>query len=270
MKNKLKFSYKSFLIKIIRVVFLSYFAILIFLYFNQKNMIYYPNHPKEKNFFDCPYYKQNEKKIYKNTRFYERKWEKNNIIVFFHWNAWWMCDRKYIKELLEKTWNSIIMVEYYWYSDGPGIKPNISNILKDVKNIWEYLENKNYNKIYVMWRSIWTWPASYFSKNFKTDKLVLISPYSQLYKVARNKYPYIPVKLIFSENYNNEKYLENYENKLLIIHWEKDNIIPLKLWEELFNKINNKNKRFLKIKNWNHNDLFYKTEVNKEISEFLE
>ena len=56
-----------------------------------------------------------------------------------------------------------------------------------------------------MWKSLWTCSASYYAKNFKTDKLLLVSSYSQLYKIAQSQYSIFPVKLLFTENYINEK-----------------------------------------------------------------
>lgn len=270
--NKLFFkniSYRIIFFKIIRILIIIYSIVLVFLYFNQKNMIYYPDYPRSSNFYECPFYEKSEKKDYKNTRFYERKWEKNNVIVFFHWNAWSMCDRENIRGLFEKTGNSILMVEYYWYAGLLETKPDIKNTLEDVLNIWEYLQKSDYDNTYVVWRSVWTWPASYFSNNFKTEKLLLISPYSQLYKVAKNQYPYFPIKYLFTQNYNNEEYLKDYLNELLIIHWDNDNIVPIEFWEDLYYWVNTKNKDLLKVVSWDHNNLLYKEEVSRTIIDFL-
>lgn len=259
------------LLKIIKNFFIfiiiSYFLLNILLYFGQKKLIYFPN---KDDFFQCKNFINEEKKEYKNTRFYEISWEKNNVIIFFHWNAWSACQRIWITNFLKKTWNTIILVEYSGYSEKNN-NPNIDKILKNVEEIWEYIESKNFNKKYVMWVSIGTWPASFFTKKFKTDKLLLISPYSQLYKIAKNQFPIFPIKLLFTENFENENYLKNYDWNLLIIHWKKDKIIPYNFWEELFFSLKNtKNKDFLTKKFWTHNNLFDFSDVKKEIILFLE
>lgn len=269
MKNKIELTHKVILIKILRIIVISYFTMLIFLYFNQKNMLYYPDYPKSISFSECSNFEKDEQNEFKWTRFYEKKWENNNVVVFFHWNAWRACDRETIKGFLEKTKNTIIFVEYYGYSNHNWNKPDIENILQDVKNIWEYIKSKNFDNVYSVWRSIWTWPASYFAKNFKTDKLLLISPYSQLYRVASDKYPFFPIKIMFSENYNSEKYLQNYKKDLLIIHWNKDEVVPFSLWKELYLSINTEKKEFVNINNWNHNDILYTEWVGEIIVDFL-
>jgi hypothetical protein len=64
-------------------------------------------------------------------------WKNNNVIIFFHWNAWRAYDRIKILENLKKTWSTIILVEYFWYADSEENSANIKNILKNVDDIWE-------------------------------------------------------------------------------------------------------------------------------------
>lgn len=233
-----------------------------YLFLIQKSLVYFPDNTE---FSTCDLFEKEEHKTYKNTKFYEEKWTNNNLIVFFHWNAGRACGRSYIKSILNKTNDSIIFVEYFGYSDDKN-SPNIKSILNDVDNIWEYIEKSdNYKNIYISWRSIWTWPASYYASKFKTDKLLLISPYSSLNKVWANKYPFIPVKYMFSENYESEIYLKNYKNDLLVIHWEVDNVVPTKFWKELYNSVKSDNKELVLLKETNHNDIFN----NKEVSEIM-
>lgn len=260
---------KVILKKTFRIIIISYITFFIFLFVMQKKLIYYPDYPRASSFYDCYNFENSEKKEFAWTRFYEKKWTNENVVIFFHWNAWAACDRFDLKELLSKSWNSFIFVEYYGYSDPNNKNPNLKNILQDSLNIWEYIKNKNYDNVYVIWRSVWTWPASYYAQNFKTDKLLLISPYTQLYKVAREKYPIFPIKTMMSENYNNEEYLKNYKNELLIIHGNKDTIVPFHFWKDLYEEINTTNKDFLKVENANHNDLLDKKIVSNKILEFL-
>ena len=242
-----------------------YLWLLVFLFISQKSLIYFPDNTP---FEICNTFETSEFKTYKETKFYQHEWINDNVIVFFHWNAWRACDRSFVKSLLQKTNSTIIFTEYYGYSD-ESKSPNFKSILKDVENIWEYINNKKYENIYVVWRSIWTWPASYFTQKSKTDKLLLISPYSSLYKIWSSKYPIFPIKYLFTENYEPEKYLNSYKNELLIIHGEKDQIVPTKFWKELYNWIDSNNKRIKLINNWTHNNILWIEEIQTEIVKFL-
>ena len=261
MKEKILKLLKS----IFTIVIISYISFSIILYFNQKGMLYYPN---EIDFFACNNFTDLEKKQYKTTRFYEIDWETNNVVIFFHWNAWSACDRMGILNILKKTNNSIIFVEYSWYSDINN-NPNINDILKNVDDIWEYVLSSKYRKIFVMWRSLWTGPASYYAKKFDINKLLLVSWYSQLYKVAASKYPIFPVKLLFSENYNNEEYLKSYMNEILVIHLKRDEVIPYRFGLELFEWLSSGRGKLISIDEWTHHNIFDNTDVNSEIINYF-
>lgn len=242
-----------------------YIWLLLFLWFSQKTFVYFPGNTP----FDwCETFQTEEQVNYKWTRFYEQAWNQN-LIIFFHWNAWRACDRAFIKSIFEETNSSILFVEYSWYSDNT-TSPNIKSILNDVANVWEYVATKSeYKNIYVAWRSLWVWPASYYAQNYKTDKLLLVSPYSSLYKIWSDKYPIFPVKTIFTEDYRPEEYLTNYTKDLLIIHGISDTLIPIRYWIELYESINSDNKKMLKIPNAGHNNIIWISKVNDAIIEYF-
>ena len=97
-------------------------------------------------FEECNTFNKDQHKSYNWTKFYEQKWTNNNVILFFHWNAWRACDRSVIKNILEKTNSTIIFMEYFWYSDKNNT-PNLKSILNDIENMWEYInKNKSYSK----------------------------------------------------------------------------------------------------------------------------
>ena len=258
--------------KIIILILGIYLFLNLFLFFNQKQMLYFPD---KTNFFDCDNFTKNQKKmaLFKqyniDTKFYQVNWKKNNVIIFFHWNAWRACDRTWILKILKNTGNTIIFPEYYWYADWEENTPNINEILKNVEAIWSYIETQEFEKIYVMWRSLWTWPASYFAENYKTDKLLLISAYDELYKVAGDKYPIFPIKYLFTQNYNSINYLKNYKKDFLLIHWKKDKVITYKHWLDLYKNLENINKNIISLENWTHHNIFEFIEIRKKIVEFF-
>ena len=259
------------LIKIIFLIILTclafYIACLLFLYFSQTSLVYNPN---QKDFFDCDTFSKEEKKSYKTTRFYERKGEKPWIIVFFHGNGWRACDRQKITSTFEKTGYSYILVEYSGYAEGnKKIKPDIKTILQNVDDIAEYIKESWYTTVISAWRSLWTWPASYLAWKMPTDKLLLISPYSQLYKVAAFRYPIFPIKQLLTQNYNSVEYLKYYQWASLVVHWDRDKIINQKFWKELFTSIISKEKEFLDVAWWDHHNELYIEWVEEKILTFL-
>ena len=74
---------------------------------------------------------------------------------------------------------------------------------------------------------------------------------------------------MFTENYNSEKYLKNYKNDVLIIHWKEDQVIPSKFGEELYNWLENKNKKIILKQTANHHNVFSYEDLVKEMILFL-
>ena len=257
--------------KILKIILITciffYTVFLLILYFFQNSLVYFPG---QENFSNCDYFIAEETKIYKNTRFYERKGEKDWVIVFFHGNAWRACDRQTIASIFEKSGYSYILVEYSWYAEwNTDITPDIADILQNVDDMEEYLSDSWYGKVIAAWRSIGTWPASLLAWKINSEKLFLLSPYSQLYKVAADKYPIFPIKQLFTQNYNSEKYLENYTWEVLIIHGDRDSVVPQVFWKELYNWLKTGNKQFFDVEWWNHNNELYIEGVIESMLKFI-
>lgn len=257
---------KKFLRILLEILFVSYFLFLWFLFFMQKSMLYIPDVTE---FSKCILFSKEEQKVYNQTRFYEKQLDKDKVIIFFHWNTWRACDRWYIKTLFDKIWYSYIFVEYKWYADNLKTKPWKEEILNDIKNTELYLKTKDYKNIYVVWEGFWTWPASYFTSKNKVEKLLLISSFSELYKVVSYKYKIFPLKYLYTQNFNNVESLKDYKNDLLFIHWSLDKDFPLELWEILFDSLENDKKEFLTINKWDYNNLFDFSWVLDKIEEFF-
>ncbi len=228
-----------------------YLSFWSYLYINQKSLIYFPS---KQDFYECEAFNDYQKLNFNWTKFYYKENDLKNIIVFYHWNAWSTCDRAYMKKYFENLDYSLLFVEYAWYSDD-NYKPSINLLYTDVSNVKTFIQSKNYNNIVVFSRSIWTWLATYHSKIWKVDKIILTTPFTSFEELVFLKYPFYPIRYLLTEKYDNVLNLENYRNSLLIIHWDKDEVVPYKLWEKLFENIKSVNREFVTI-SWKwHNDL---------------
>ncbi len=246
-------------------IILLYLIILIFLFFNQKNMLYFPD---KTDFNKCVFFNEEEKITKDTLRYYFRKWENNNLIIFFHWNAGRACDRIWVLSFLEKTNSSIIIVEYPWYAETTR-NPSMKKIKKEVNILGKSLNLEKYDKISLMGISLWAWPASYFAWKFEVDRLLLISPYDKLYRVAQSKFPIFPIKYLFTEHFNPINYLYDFQNPILIIHWKQDKVIPHKHWLNLYNSLVSDYKKMISLEKANHHNIFSQEAVREKIVNFF-
>ena len=55
---------------------------------------------------------------------------------------------------------------------------------------------------------------------------------------AKIYYPYLPVKLLLKDKYNSISKIQTISTPILIMHGEKDDIVPFSMGKELFEKAN--------------------------------
>ncbi len=111
--------------------------------------------------------------------------------------------------------------------------------------------------------------AAQVAKEVKVDGIVLISPWSSLKDLAKLHYPAILVNLFVSNNsYNTKKVLSSLEIPTLIIHGNKDKIIPIEQGIELFRNAAGKTKKFVQLPSY-HNTTLGEEQLWKEIKEFV-
>jgi uncharacterized protein len=227
-------------------------------------MIYYPDN---QDFNNCIEFKDYEKKNYNGTRFYFKN-NSENIIIHYHGNYGSACDRNFYKKIFEQSNNSIIFVEYAGYSNDSK-KPSKKLILEDVENINDFILKNNFKKIIIYGESLGSGAASYHSYIGNVDILILITPFSTFKDLVKSKYKIFPVSIFLTERYDNIKWLKNYKNDLIIIHGDKDLVIPHYFSKQLYDTINSDKKKYILIKGKGHNNLLTSEEFTKNILKII-
>lgn len=251
--------------KFILVSIVLYVLIGLLLYFFQKSLLYHPN---KQDFYTCKGFKEYEKKSVNDTRFYYKQGNNETVIVHYHGNAGSTCDRSFTRPMFEQFDASIIYVEYAGYSNDT-VRPSKDLILKDVKNIHNFIYKKGFTNIIVYGQSLGSAAASYHAYLGNVNHLILVTPFSTLQEVAQSMYVIYPASLILTEKYDNIKWLKDYENNLLIIHGDNDKVIPHKFSKKLYDKLSNKNKEYILIKGSGHNDIWSHSKFQYTLTSFL-
>ncbi len=84
--------------------------------------------------------------------------------------------------------------------------------------------------------------SSYHTLLFAPEKLILISPFSRFIDIVKERIWMYP-SWITTETYDNVENLKNFRNKVLIIHGDSDDVVPIGLSEKLFSHIPSQNKK---------------------------
>ncbi len=256
--------FKKSLFKIIVILSSVYLVVIIFMFFNQKNYLYFPD---SQNFFDCPQFSGSQKITFQGTRFYYTP-VSQKLMVFYHGNAGSACDRGYLKDLFKQWGYSSVFVEYAGYALDSK-QPSQKLMAQDAKNINLWLQTNQHQQLALAGESLGAWFALYHSTLAESGKLLLISPFFDLAEVAQKHYPWLPVKLLFRVKYQT-KNLRPLAKEILIVHGGKDEIIPIGQSEKLFAGLDAANKNFEEISNAGHNDILDFSQTLELMQKFLQ
>ncbi len=245
-------------------LFLIYIIFGLFLYINQKSMIYYPD---DQDFEACQAFSDYEKKTFGGTRFYFQPQSEREVLIHYHGNAGSTCDRAYFRDIFEQSDRSLIFVEYAGYS-ADDKNPSKELILKDVENIDQFVQERDFKDVAVYGQSLGTGPASYHSKIGDVDSLIMVSSFSSIADLARSRFMIYPVSFLLTENYNNMKWLSDYKGEVLFIHGEEDRIIPYEYSKKLYKNIPSSKKEYVLIRDFGHNDIWLSQEFKNNLLEF--
>lgn len=257
--------YNKMIIQIFIILTVVYIASAVFLYFNQKNIIYHPNN---QSFYECPYFTQEEMNVYNNTRFYHKHKSDESIAIVYHGNAGRACERiTYADKIGDKT--SLVLVEYAGYA-GDESKPDKDTILQDAKNVVDWLQTQNYTNINIIGESLGSSVASYHASLQQPDRLILIGPFYSMKNLANDLYPLFPASILLQEDYTTNEYLKGYSGNVLILHGASDGVIDISQSKKLRDLLQETaDVRYVEVEDVGHNDILVSTLVQEELDSFL-
>lgn len=154
-------------------------------------------------------------------------------ILYSHGNAVDLGGVRYVMEYYHKLGFSVLAYDYQGYGLSEGT-PSESHSYDDIKAAYNFLITTKAipaNRIVLMGNSLGTGPTLDLAKRIPPPAAVILqSPYLSAYHVA-TKYPLFP----FNRFENYEK-IDRINAPLLIIHGERDIVIPIEHGRELFEK----------------------------------
>tara|TARA_B110000438_G_C15805626_1_gene647163 strand:+ start:448 stop:1203 length:756 start_codon:yes stop_codon:yes gene_type:complete len=183
-------------------------------------------------------------------------------ILFFHGNGEIGAEYNDIAKVFNQKNINFIVADFRGYGFSNGI-PNVFNTPNDAHIILDYILNFLISEYFsgpliIMGRSLGSVSALELSKRYPKDFIGLIiesgfideKPLLKLMGVDTEKIGYV------NENgfLHNQK-IENYKGPLLVIHAEKDHIIPFEHGEKMISISNSENKELIPIGNANHNNI---------------
>ncbi len=234
------------------------------LFFYQRQFLYYPTN---NNFEECPHFSSSEKITYQDTNFYYRERSSERVAVFYHGNASSACDMHFLHQLFSPSGYSYLLVEFPGYAQTPG-NPTQENLSRTVKQVNDFIEEKNYSEVVLLGQSIGTGLASEHSRIRPRSRLALVSPFEKFSSLIQEKIKIYPGNWLLRDKFNNLPGAQAAQS-VLIIHGKEDQLIPPHHAQKLFEKIKKAHKEILLVENFHHNDIFQSPQTHSKLREFL-
>lgn len=149
------------------------------------------------------------------------------VWLFMHGNAGQAADRIYVLPSFPAT-DAVFILEYPGYGARSG-SPSQTSFNTAAQQAYELLK-KQYPQtpVCIAAESIGSGPASYLGTlPDPPAKIALITPFSRLVDVASGHYPYLPVKLLLQDKWDNIAALQHYQGQLEVFGARSDRIIPV-------------------------------------------
>jgi uncharacterized protein len=149
-------------------------------------------------------------------------------VLFFHGNGMVWPDSAHVTELLASRGYGLLLAEYRGYNGNPG-KPSEQGLYRDGRAALGWLDEHGVarSEVVLAGLSVGSGPAVQLANEFKPRALILVSPLASLPATVGEAYPWLPAQWLLRDRYDNVAKLPEVEARVLIVHGEADNLIPL-------------------------------------------
>ena len=248
--------FRNNLLQIILVIFFIYFLILVFLYFYQRNLLYHPN---ENNYSEDRISVEIENVKIKTSDniellgwYHEKNLKDFKTLIFFHGNAGSLENRIHKLNHFRDMNINFLIIAWRGFSGNKG-NPSEQGLYEDGKSAIDWLIKKGVSEknLILYGESLGTGVATHLAQNKNYAGVILETPFTSMIDSAKKFYPYIPVKLLLKDKFENYKKIKNINSPILIMHGEVDQLVPFSMGKKIY-EIANKPKYSYFTKYDNH------------------
>lgn len=250
----------SFLIKLALGALCVYLAIALAAYLGQRRLMYFPDRARtlpaaaglagvEERMLKTP----DGARV---VAWYGKARPGEPTILYFHGNAGSLLSRApRVERFMKEGWG-VYMVSYRGYSGGTG-NPTESANVADARLAYGalLLEGVDPASVILYGESLGSGVAVRLATERQVGGVVLDAPYTAIVDIAAKAYPFLPVRLLLADRYESTRYIAQVKAPLLILHGERDVVIPVAMGRELF-RLANEPKRLVTFPAGGHSDLY--------------
>jgi len=151
-------------------------------------------------------------------------------LLYFHGNGGSLAGRADRLQLFQGQGFGFLIMAYRGYSGSQGAPSEARNV-SDALKAYETLRGFGVaaDDIVVYGESIGTGVAVQVAAQRPVGAVVLDAPYTSIVDVAEIAYPVLPARLLMRDRYETMEHLKSVSAPLLVIHGERDEVIPVEM-----------------------------------------
>lgn len=250
----------SLYVKIALGVLGLYLAVTLVAYFGQRKLLYFPDSERvqpaaqglrgvAERLLSTP---DGERLIV----WYGKARPGQPTLLYFHGNGGNLADRvPRVERFMGEGWG-VYMLAWRGYAGSSG-SPTETNNAADSKLAYDALvaEGVAPQSIIVYGESLGSNLAARIAAEKRVAGVVLDAPFTSIVAMAAKVYPYLPVGPLVLDRYETDKMIGGVKVPVLILHGERDSIVPVAMGRELA-RLANEPKRLVTFPNGGHSDLY--------------
>jgi fermentation-respiration switch protein FrsA (DUF1100 family) len=176
------------------------------------------------------------------------------LVLYFHGNAGSLRNRADRFRALIRDGYGLVALSYRGYGGSTG-SPSEAGMITDAQTAYAFATaHVPPERIVVFGESIGTGVAVALAASQRIGRLVLESPFTSTADVAARIYWYLPVRFLMKDQFHSDERIGKVAAPLLVLHGERDQVVPIALGERLF-ALANEPKRFERFPAGHHVDL---------------
>jgi fermentation-respiration switch protein FrsA (DUF1100 family) len=203
-------------------------------------------HPNENNYFGDKIEVDIEKVNIKTSDninllgwFHKKDLNKFKTIIYFHGNAGILENRIHKLNHFKDMEVNFLIIAWRGFSGNKG-KPTENGLYIDGISAVNWIINQGVKEkdLILYGESLGTGIATEIAQNKNFAGVILETPFTSMINAAKEFYPYIPVNILLKDRYENYKKIKNINIPILIMHGEKDKIVPFKMGKKMYQLAN--------------------------------
>ena len=178
-------------------------------------------------------------------------------VLFLHGNGIRAAELdQWTRRLSDALNATVLTAEYRGFEDDRS--PSEAEILHDCESIHQYMQ-KTYelaeDDIVIYGRSFGGGCAAALAEQHDAKILVMDRTFDAIWKVAANKFPFVPVEFLMRNRFESATRLRDFGGTLIQLHGTDDEVVPIERGQALFNAVTTENKIWIEVPGMRHNDI---------------